>query len=245
MPKTLSVILAICALCTAAFAQDAASEPANDRPAEGPGFVPTAEPAATPAPKPGVLQRIFGSRQGRRTLFPTTPAPKMGPATPAPATPKATADPRKKTKPVTAPQGTPDLKKKKTKPKPDAAVSAEPPADNTEPPAPATPAPVKKSRKGKPAPVVKAPDGTEPPADADPETKEKFRFDQAKARAGEDPEVQELKAKADAAVSDDEARSAQRAYNKALFGKMRKIDGSLEERINQIEAAILKRLDEK
>ena len=55
--------------------------------------------------------------------------------------------------------------------------------------------------------------------------------------------MQKLKEKADGAVSDDEARKAQRAYNKALFNKMRSIDSSIKDRADRIEAAIMKRLD--
>lgn len=79
----------------------------------------------------------------------------------------------------------------------------------------------------------------------DPEVREKALFDAAKAKASEDPEVVELKAKADGAVTDDDARSAQRAYNKALYAKMRELDGSISRRIKEMEAAVLKRLDSK
>ena len=84
----------------------------------------------------------------------------------------------------------------------------------------------------------------EPPADADAEVKEKFRFDQARAKAGDDPQVKALKQKADEASTDDESRKALRAYNKALFEKIRKIDGSVSDRATRLEAAILKRLSE-
>ncbi len=60
----------------------------------------------------------------------------------------------------------------------------------------------------------------------------------------EDPEVQALKQKADEAVTDDEANKAQRAYNKALFAKMRKLDPLIKERIDRMEAAMMKRLND-
>jgi len=84
----------------------------------------------------------------------------------------------------------------------------------------------------------------EPAADADPDEKEKFRYEQAKAKANEDPQVKSLKAKADDATTDEESRKALRAYNKALFEKIRKIDSSVSERANQMEAAMMKRLSE-
>jgi hypothetical protein len=82
-----------------------------------------------------------------------------------------------------------------------------------------------------------------PAADADADAQEKYRYEVAKSKALEDAEVQKLKAKADGAVTDDEARAAQRAYNKALFHKMRSIDSSIKDRADRIEAAIMKRLD--
>src|SRR6185295_1261376 len=56
-----------------------------------------------------------------------------------------------------------------------------------------------------------------PAADADADAQEKYRYEMAKNKASQDPEVQKLKEKADVAASDEEARKAQRAYNKALF----------------------------
>lgn len=255
MPKPLPVFLALLGICAAALAQEtspgsgaAKSKAAVVKPTDKPGFVPTSEPAesATPAPQsPGVLQRIFGPRQNKRTLFPTTPEPRPDPVTPAPTTSKT---PAKKAKPA-AGTSAPVVKKRKPKPKaaegePDTSVAktetATPATDTTE-----SSAPTKKSRKGKTKPVVAAKTGGAPEPEVDPETAEKLRFDQAKAKATEDPQVIELKAKADGAVSDEDARSAQRAYNKALFSRMRKIDGSIDARIDQMEAAVLKRLDEK
>jgi hypothetical protein len=82
-----------------------------------------------------------------------------------------------------------------------------------------------------------------PPENADAEVQEKYRYEAARAKALEDPRVQELKNKADEAANDDESRKAQRAYNKALFNKMRSVDSSIKERADRIEASILKRLD--
>lgn len=73
---------------------------------------------------------------------------------------------------------------------------------------------------------------------------ERYKFTEAKRQALEDSGVQDLKIKADTAPTEDEARKGLRAYNKALFQKMRKIDPSIKERIDATEAAILKRLGE-
>jgi hypothetical protein len=72
---------------------------------------------------------------------------------------------------------------------------------------------------------------------------ERYKFTEAKRKALEDSAVQDLKVKADTAPSEEEARAGLRAYNKALFGKMRKLDPSIKERIDATEAAILKRLE--
>ena len=268
MKKSLPVFLTIFGVCATALAQDTPSATGEARPKPAPekrAFVPTATPSTTAAQEsPGVLQRIFGSRQGRRVLFPptSTPTPQATPpATPAPKT-SAKARPKKR-QPKPAPDATesapaPAKTESPAAPKPAPDQSATPAPDQSATPAPApvvpdapppaapaAPAPAKKVRKGKTAPPVAAPKGVKPAPDADPEAREKTRFDQAKAKASEDPEVMELKTKADSAVSDEDAKSAQRAYNKALFNQMRKIDSSLDGRINAMEAAILQRLDEK
>ncbi len=258
MHKSLLVFLALLGICAAASAQDAAPKSAPEKPA----FVPTPAPAATAEPKsPGIMQRLFGSREkGPRVIIQPMPPPKTAAAAPEPPTPKPRARTAPKPKAVKKSSdaennpATATARAKKTKPKTNPAdpepaeakaETVKPAPEKPEPPAVEAAAPIKKPRKGKGTPATAAKDGVEPPPYADPEAKEKFRFDQAKAKASTDPEVQELKAKADGAVSDEDTRSAQRAYNKALFSKMRKIDGTLDERINSMEAAILKRLDGK
>ena len=81
-------------------------------------------------------------------------------------------------------------------------------------------------------------------ANDDPEAQEKAKFDEAKAKAMEDEQIQALKKKADTAPDGEEGRKALRAFNKALFGKMRRIDSSITERINAMESAMMKRLEE-
>jgi len=52
--------------------------------------------------------------------------------------------------------------------------------------------------------------------------------------------VADLRAKVDASKNDESANKAMRSYLKALYGKMRSIEPSLEERINMTEAAALR-----
>lgn len=186
---------------------------------------PVAEVVATPKPKkPGFFKRLFGPREPKGGVTPT-PA--------ATATPTAT--PRKTTRTANS-----TLEPAKTNPtvvtKQDMPVVAAPAPARTTPKPGATPAPGKSTTKPKAA--------AEPAADVDPETQEKLRFDQAKAKAMEDPQVSALKAKADNASTEAESSKALRAYNKALFEKIRKIDKSVAERATRLEAAILKRLSE-
>ena len=66
------------------------------------------------------------------------------------------------------------------------------------------------------------------------------RFTAARKAAYEDTRVAELRVKVDASKNDESANKAMRAYLKALYGKMRSIEPSLEERINMTEAAALR-----
>jgi hypothetical protein len=70
------------------------------------------------------------------------------------------------------------------------------------------------------------------------------RFQTAKEKAKTEPRLQELKAKADNAVTDEEARKAAVTYNRALFRRIREIDNSVTDRANEIEEAILRRIEE-
>ena len=58
----------------------------------------------------------------------------------------------------------------------------------------------------------------------------------------EDPQVKELKAKADSEVDEADARKALDAYNRALFRKVREIEPSLDGYVDKIEASLSKRL---
>ena len=66
------------------------------------------------------------------------------------------------------------------------------------------------------------------------------RFNIARKTAAEDPKVKELREKADQAKNEDTGSKAMRAYLRALYGKMRSLEPTLEERINLTEAAALK-----
>jgi hypothetical protein len=90
--------------------------------------------------------------------------------------------------------------------------------------------------------------GTEPTKRKTPATKpaavkagsEDERFANARKAAAEDPKILELREKADLAKTEEAGSKAMRAYLRALYGKMRTLEPSLEERINLTEAAALK-----
>ena len=243
MRNTLSTFVVIFTTCAASVAHGA---PATS--------------GAAPAESPGLLKKIFGSRQGQRVTFAPAPKaePKAAPTAPAPPTAKPKVKPKKKSVTKAKASGSADAPTTDQTAKP--ADAPQPAAPPVEPDASATPAPApdvvapppvaprvapsagKKKGKGK-APAA-APAVAVAPADADAEAKEQARFDEVKAKATADPGVAELKTKADASAFDEEGKNAQRAYNKALFEQMRKLDSSLEGRINSMEALILKKLNE-
>ena len=223
----------------------------------------TPAPEAEPQERPrSFWDRLFGRRRHREsTPAPATPiatpAPKPTPkirkpkpaSTPAPEKPAGTPAP-KVTKPKVSP---PEKTTNPGETKPETPVSEKPPVKLPVPkatPAPrATPAP-KTSGKNAAGSIPVAPAATPvrkapvaPAADADSDAQEKYRYELAKNKANEDAEVRKLKDKADGATNDDEARKAQRAYNKALFNKMRSLDNTIKDRADRIEAAIIKRLD--
>jgi hypothetical protein len=200
--------------------------------------VATPTPAPTPTPKKrSLLGRIFGGKVK---------------ATPAPTTPIATPTPRSyRRKPGTSSAARTESSEvtKTDTDKPEKAAAEpeekkEPEATNVAEAPTATPPPRKTSKTKEKPPTVAKSGPPEPPAGSDPEVIEKFKYDQAKAKALEDSEIQELKQKADNSTTDEESKKASRAYNKALFNKMRRIDSSLKDRIDRMEAAMMKRFDE-
>ena len=71
---------------------------------------------------------------------------------------------------------------------------------------------------------------------------ERAKYAHARSVAAEDEHVRDLKQKAESATSEDEGHKALRAYNRALFEKMRKLEPSITDRIDHMETAVLKRL---
>ncbi|MCX6977169.1 MAG: hypothetical protein NTX04_04350 [Verrucomicrobia bacterium] len=138
--------------------------------------------------------------------------------------------------PAAPPPTTPSQKPKPKRPTPEKdPEETTPPTD----PSPTPAVPPKKGRKGKTPPVIAT------PTDIDPAALEQLRFNAAKTKAMTKPEIIELKAKADQAATEDDARNAQRTYTKALYREMRQIDETIEERVKAVESAVLKRLDSK
>ena len=74
---------------------------------------------------------------------------------------------------------------------------------------------------------------------------ERARLSEIQTKALEDKQVRSLQEKADNAASDDEQAKASKQYYKALYNKMRKLDESLKNRIDRIESATMKRLEQK
>ena len=81
-------------------------------------------------------------------------------------------------------------------------------------------------------------------AGGDQEAIEKAKYDEVKSRAAADPQIAELQSKADTATSEEDGRKALRTYNKALFQKMRTLEPGLDARIDRMESAVLKRINE-
>ncbi len=142
------------------------------------------------------------------------PEPKRKPA--VQSTPASTPTPQPTPKPATKPTPEPTPKPVAT-PKPLLKATPEP-----------TP---------KPSPEVSKPASTPLPlTDAQKET----RYRQAETKALEDRSVREWKKKAHDAKTDEDQQKAMREYQKALFKKMRELDGAIKERVDQAEAAKLK-----
>lgn len=238
MPRKFPLLSAVAfSLCAAlAFAQEVPSAEKAAPPEKAPAKVPPRRIVSAAAKKPTPKPQEAPIAEVMATPDPTPKKPsffrrlfgggKRQPA--ATPTPAPTPKPRKPTrKPTSTPA--PDTANAKVKPteKPSPSVIVEKPATSSKTAAAA-------AKKTEP----------EVPADADAEAKEKQRFEAAKTKAAADPQVKSLKAKADNAATDDESRKALRAYNKALFEKIRKTDSGVAERATRLEAAILKRLTE-
>jgi len=208
------------------------------------------EPVPTPNPTPTPLAHKGAHKPSSTPVIVAahpTATPKLGKSTPIPKKPEK---PVRGAKPEGQPEATPKPEKPTATPKPAAtpkpekAIPASKP-ENVSAAEPPTATPTGKKLKGKTAPKVNAANApAEPTADADAETKEKYHFDVAKSKALQDPEIAALKTKADEATTEEESKKALRSYNKALFEKIRRIDSSVSEYSEHLEAAILKRLSE-
>lgn len=178
------VVLVILSVATLSAQQPAATKPKNTAAAAPKPKVLPSTPA--PAPKRGVLSRIFGPKETPApTPAPTTPKPVVKPTRPRPPKPPETQDPQ--------------------------TVSTKP---------------------------AKPPKTTEP-AVLDDATK----YKNARKVALEDEQIQELKSKADSALDEDEAHRASIAYNRALFRKIRQVEPSIDGYVDQLESAMMKRLN--
>src|SRR5438132_22984 len=74
---------------------------------------------------------------------------------------------------------------------------------------------------------------------------ETARFQQAKAKALADKRIKDLQEKADSAPNEDAQQKASKAYYKALYDRMRKIDPGLKDRIDRTENATMKQMERK
>ena len=195
-------------------------------------------PVATPVPKKqGFWQRVFGGKKATPTPKPATPTPKP--------VVKKQSPTRKITKPKTG----------ATKPRVTSADSdaTETPRVQPKTPPEDKPPTVKNDPISKP-PTIKNPKAKPggdkvqnfPPStdNSDAEAVEKQKYDQAKAKAIADPKIQELRGKADLAPSEEESRKALRAYNKAMFKRMKEIDPGIMDHVDRMEAAVMNRLGE-
>jgi hypothetical protein len=75
------------------------------------------------------------------------------------------------------------------------------------------------------------------------EAEESNHFQAAKAKALQDPRIQDLQSKSDSATGD-AAKAAMRRYYKALYDKMREIDPTVKDRIDRTEAATMRRVEQ-
>jgi hypothetical protein len=199
---------------TAAEAKPRPAASSQARPRAKATPVPVATPLPVEAPRRGFWDRVLGRNRSAA----------KDDAKPEKAAPKTTPAPR-----ITAKRPAPAAK-------PAAASDT-----SSAPPKPAaTPRRAAVSR----PPASRSAAALDPGDEGTSEAEERAKFAEAKTKALESTALQDLKLKADTATDEDEARRSLRAYNKALFLRMRQIDPSIRERIDATEAFILKRLGE-
>ena len=110
------------------------------------------------------------------------------------------------------------------------------------PPAAAQKSSAKKSKSDRPRKKKSSEPKEEKKKDSTPSPKltagqRKARFSDVEARAIEDAGVREMKQKIHAVGTDEEQAQALRAYRKGVFDKMRALDGSIHDLIDQAEKA--------
>jgi hypothetical protein len=213
--RKLLVILFITATLPA-FAQTTPAPRGGKKPVEA---------TATPEPKKSFLGRIFGKPTVKAT---PTPTPSPTPAKPKPKIVKP------KPTPTPAPPETPATDTPQT-PEPVAVQPVPAQPENTKPAKPdkkpvAVPPKIATTAKTKPEkPDVSALDDT-------------AKYQAIKQVAAQDPEIVELRSKADSAIDEAEAKKTSIAYNRALFQKIRALEPSLDAYVDKLEQAVLKRL---
>ena len=207
---------------------------------------PVEKPGTTPAePRRSIIDRIFGPK-AKPTPPPApptpTPAPKVRPKRPKSRPAESTEKPAAEVEPKPNPASEkPGEESTPPTPKPEGTDAN---TENT-PPAPegTQPNPDAKTPEAGAAKTVGKKGSKKPAKPEAPALDDATKYKNAKATAGEDAAIKELKAKAENAVQESEAHEASVAYNRALFRKVRQIDPSLDKYVDGVEAAMMKRLN--
>ena len=209
--------------------------------------VPKAKPVKPEGPT--FLERLFTTGDLPKPAPRPTPKPVVKPLPAPESTVKPITKPKpRRTSVVVGPKEDAPAKVKAESPAGEAASS--PPVKAT-PPAPAkvNPAAMKddqlppppKGKGAKSKPVAKK--AATPPVKLDlGGMDDGAKFKAVKAQAMEDPEVKDLKSKADGEVDDAAAQKALVAYHRALFRKIREIEPSVTGYSERVEASMTKRL---
>lgn len=95
-------------------------------------------------------------------------------------------------------------------------------------------------------PFVQAPAAStpKPVSVEDQDAKDKARFHELRAQALQDPAIKALRDKADTTTGD-AGKEAEKAYDKALFDKVKQLDPSVSDYVDRVEKFTLDRLNGK
>lgn len=225
-------------------------------PAENPKAVTTA-PTAQKVQQPGKKTLKAEPRTAATTEAAPTKKKDAPPVDAKPAVAKSTARKTPSTGKRTASKPKPDEGSPavSTDPGPSISATAATP-DDTSPPSTVEdgqPPVVRESPSASvtpPAPEEASETVTPPPSttsvdlSAGAEAKEKARYRDVKTKAQAEKDLQALRDKMDAATAEAELRTTSREYYRALFTRMRKLDPTLKTRVDRMEAATLKRLEQ-